>query len=113
MCVNAMSDTDQYDRVYKGEFAAINVKLDRLDEAIRGNGKPGIQLRLGRLEASEKSRAHLIWIILGSAVTPLFDHRPEDFSAFGILCRTAAELFLSRPPRLRLSTHSQSLQWMT
>ena len=62
-------DSDQYERVCKGEFAAISAKLDRLDEAIRGNGKPGIQLRLGRLEASEKSRARLIWIILGSAVT--------------------------------------------
>ena len=62
-------DSDQYERVCKDEFAAISAKLDRLDEAIRGNGKPGIQLRLGRLEASEKSRARLIWIILGSAVT--------------------------------------------
>ena len=63
------ADGNQYERVCKGEFAAIHAKLDRLDEAIRGNGKPGIQLRLDRLEAAEKSRARLIWIILGSAVT--------------------------------------------
>jgi len=59
----------QYERVCKDEFASIQAKLDRLDEAIRGNGKPGIQLRLDRLEAAEKSRAKLIWIIVGAAAT--------------------------------------------
>ncbi len=60
---------DQYDRVCKGEFASIHVKLDRMDEAIRGNGKPGIQLRLDRLEAAEAVRSKLLWIIAGSTVT--------------------------------------------
>ncbi len=60
---------DQYDRVCKDEFASIHVKLDRLDEAIRGNGKPGIQLRLNRLEAAEAVRSRLMWIIAGSTVT--------------------------------------------
>jgi hypothetical protein len=60
---------DQYDRVCKGEFASIHVKLDRMDEAIRGNGKPGIQLRLDRLEAAEAIRSKLLWIIAGSTVT--------------------------------------------
>ena len=67
-----MDEKNQYERVCKSEFAAIHAKLDRLDEAIRGNalGKnPGIQLRLDRLEAADKSRARLIWIIVGSAVT--------------------------------------------
>ena len=59
----------QFEQICKPEFDAINAKLDRLDEAIRGNGKPGIQLRLDRLEAAEKSRARLIWLIVGSAVT--------------------------------------------
>ena len=63
------TDGDQYERVCKDEFAAINAKLDRLDEAIRGNSRPGIQVRLDRLEAAEKSRARLIWIIIGAAVT--------------------------------------------
>ena len=63
------TDTEQYDRVCKGEFALIHTKLDRLDEAIRGNGKPGIQLRLDRLEAAEATRSRLLWIIAGSAVT--------------------------------------------
>jgi len=59
----------QYENICKDEFAAIHAKLDRLDEAIRGNGRPGIQLRLDRLEAAEKSRSRLIWIITGAAVT--------------------------------------------
>ena len=62
-------DTDQYDRVCKGEFAELHAKLDRLDEAIRGNGKPGIQLRLDRLESAEAVRSRLLWIIAGSTVT--------------------------------------------
>ena len=63
------SESDQYDRVCRGEFAAVHVKLDKLDEAIRGNGKPGIQLRLDRLESAEAVRSRLMWIIAGSTVT--------------------------------------------
>jgi len=63
------SEADQYDRVCKGEFGSVNAKLDRLDEAVRGNGKPGIQLRLDRLEAAEAVRSRLLWIIAGAAVT--------------------------------------------
>lgn len=48
---------------------AIYKKLDRLDEAIRGNGKPGIQLRLDRLEQSAKRQSRLIWLLLGGAGT--------------------------------------------
>ena len=50
----------QYENICKGEFAAIHAKLDRLDETIRGNGRPGIQVRLDRLEAAERSRSRLI-----------------------------------------------------
>ena len=64
-----MTDCDHYDRVCKGEFAELHTKLDKLDEAIRGNGKPGIQLRLDRLESAEATRSRLLWIIAGSTVT--------------------------------------------
>jgi len=50
-------------------FEEIHRKLDRLDEAIRGNGKPGMQLRLDRLEAAERGRSRILWLIAGSAVT--------------------------------------------
>ena len=60
---------DRYEDVCKDEFAGIRRKLDVMDEAIRGNGKPGIQLRLDRLESAEKTRSRLLWLIAGSAVT--------------------------------------------
>jgi len=43
-------------------------KLDRLDEAIRGNGKPGILIRLDRLEQDAKRQSKLVWLIVGAAV---------------------------------------------
>lgn len=60
---------DQYDRVCKGEFSSLHAKLDRLDEAIRGNGKPGIQLRLDRLESFQATRSRLLWLIAGATTT--------------------------------------------
>ena len=66
-----MSCDSQYESICKSEFAELHTKLDRLDEAIRGNGKPGIQLRLDRLEQDAKRQSKLIWLILGSVVTGL------------------------------------------
>ena len=61
--------SEQYEDTCKGQFGELHVKLDRMDESIRGNGKPGIQVRLDRLESSERSRSRLIWIILSVAAT--------------------------------------------
>ena len=58
-------ETEQYKTVCKSEFLAIQGKLDKLDEAIRGNGKPGIQTRLDRLERFQ----HFIWFITGAGIT--------------------------------------------
>ena len=59
----------QYEQVCKDEFASMHTKLDRMDEAIRGNGRPGIAIRLDRLEQDAKRQAKLIWLIGGAAVT--------------------------------------------
>ncbi|MCC7408869.1 MAG: hypothetical protein IT442_14940 [Phycisphaeraceae bacterium] len=62
----------QYERVCKGEFAALHAKLDRMDEAIRGtpgNGNPGIKVRLDRLEQAQAVRSRLMWIIAGSVAS--------------------------------------------
>ena len=64
-----MCASEQYDQVCKGEFASVHGKLDKLDEAIRGNGKPGIQLRLDRLETSQANRSRLLWLVIGVVVT--------------------------------------------
>jgi len=60
--------SEQYERVCKRDFASIHSKLDRLDEAIRGNGKPGIQRRLDRLESAAAARSRLLWIIASAVV---------------------------------------------
>ena len=52
-------------------FEVLHGKLDRLDEAIRGNGKPGIILRLDRLEQDARRQDKLIWLILGAGITAL------------------------------------------
>jgi hypothetical protein len=65
-----MTDCDShYDSVCKGEFASINAKLDKLDEAIRGNGRPGVALRIDRLERAARRYSRLAWLIVGSALT--------------------------------------------
>jgi hypothetical protein len=65
-----MSHCDSHDeRIRQHEITELHSKLDKLDEAIRGNGKPGIQLRLDRLESAEAVRSKLLWIIAGSTVT--------------------------------------------
>ena len=62
-------DCDRYKPVCQDEFASIHRKLDTLDEAIRGNGKPGIQLRLDRLEGSERTRSRVLWLLIGAGAT--------------------------------------------
>jgi hypothetical protein len=52
-------------------FEVLHEKLDRLDEAIRGNGKPGILLRLDRLEQDAKRQGKLIGLIMGALATGL------------------------------------------
>ena len=62
-------ESSQYDRVCKDQFGSVHTKLDRLDAAIRGNGKPGIQTRLDRLEVAQATRSRLLWIIAAALVT--------------------------------------------
>jgi len=61
--------SEQYEDTCKGQFGELHVKLDRMDVAIRGNGKPGLNTRLDRLEQDAKRQARLIWLVVGSAVT--------------------------------------------
>ncbi len=55
----------------RSQFEHIIDKLDRLDVSIRGNGKPGIERRLDRLERAEATRTRLMWLVVGSVVTLL------------------------------------------
>ena len=53
------------------QFDILFEKLDRIDVAIRGNGKPGIIVRLDRLEQSARSQAKLIWLLIGAVAAGL------------------------------------------
>jgi len=59
---------DQHDRLGQDVLRDIYTKLERLDVALRGNGKPGVQVRLDRLETAQATRSRLLWIIAGSLV---------------------------------------------
>jgi len=63
--------SEQFEQFCSPQFEAMHVKLDRLDEAVRGNGRPGITIRLDRLEQDANRQGKLIWIIVGAGVTAL------------------------------------------
>jgi len=63
-----VSECNQFEACQK-HFEAIHGKLDRLDEAVRGNGRPGITVRLDRLEQDAKRQGRLVWLIVGAVVT--------------------------------------------
>ena len=65
-----MSECSQFEQC-QNHFESIHHKLDRLDEAVRGNGRPGIQLRLDRLEQDAKRQSKLTWLIIGAAIAAL------------------------------------------
>ncbi|MCK4982263.1 MAG: hypothetical protein KAS17_05020 [Victivallaceae bacterium] len=58
----------------KKQFDLLFEKLDKLDLAIRGNGKPGITVRLDRLEQAGKVHTRLIWVLLGAALAALIQY---------------------------------------
>ena len=63
-----MTECNQFEQC-QGHFESIHRKLDQLDESIRGNGRPGINTRLDRLEQDAKRQARLVWLVVGAAVT--------------------------------------------
>ncbi len=58
------SDQNPVPENCKNEFRAIHTKLDSMDEAIRGNGKPGINTRLDRLEQFARFLCFLVGVLL-------------------------------------------------
>jgi len=66
-----MSNDCEYTEYCQQSFKVLFQKLDRLDEAIRGNGKIGIMIRLDRLEQRARRQGKLIWLLLGAVATGL------------------------------------------
>ena len=60
--------SEQYEKICKGEFEKVHTKLDRLDVAIRGNGKIGLTGRIDRLEQAEARRSRMYWLMMGAVI---------------------------------------------
>ncbi|AQT67941.1 hypothetical protein STSP2_01093 [Anaerohalosphaera lusitana] len=59
----------QYENVCKDEFAQLTRKIDKLDDAIRGNGELGLKVRIDRLERAQATRNKLVWLITAAVIT--------------------------------------------
>lgn len=70
-----MEHDELFETLCKPAFDRIGIALERLDESIRGNGRPGMVTRLDRLEVAESKRSKLLWVIVtivtGTLVTTL------------------------------------------
>ena len=64
-----MNECDRYEDTCKGNFERVFGKLDHIDEALRGNGEPGINVRLDRLEQRAKSEARLKLLAISATVS--------------------------------------------
>lgn len=62
-------DEEQYMRICKERFDAIDAKLDGIDQALRGNGRPGIRHRLDILERAAGIWGKLVWLVIGAGMT--------------------------------------------
>ena len=61
--------SEQYTDVCRSEFAAIRRSIEKLDESIRGNGKPGITTRLDRIDTAARGLSRLVWLVIGSSLS--------------------------------------------
>jgi len=64
-----MNECDRYEDTCKGNFERVFNTLDHIDESVRGNGKPGILIRLDRLEQRAKGEARLKWLAISATVS--------------------------------------------
>ena len=51
--------------------SSLTTKLDKIDEDLRGNGKLGMNVRLDRVENSQKLASRWFWIVVGAAAPAL------------------------------------------
>ena len=60
--------SDQYNLVCKKEFVTINDKIDKLTDSIVGNGKPGLNIRVDRLEQVSRGLCRAMWLVFASVI---------------------------------------------
>ena len=51
------------------ETKAMNKKLDTVVHSIEGNGKPGLNIRVDRLEQSGRLRSKAIWLLVAAVIS--------------------------------------------
>lgn len=51
------------------ETSSMNEKLDKVVHSIEGNGKPGLNLRVDRLEQTGRLRSKVIWLLLAAIIS--------------------------------------------
>ena len=47
---------------------ATTEQISNIEEAIHGNGKPGMRLQIDRLEQIESFRGRLLWLMVGAVI---------------------------------------------
>jgi hypothetical protein len=52
-------------------FKMIFERFDKLEEMLKGNGKPGITVRLDRVESKVNTVAKLAWVTVGVIITAI------------------------------------------
>ncbi len=57
------------DPAAKAEIKEIKNRLDKLEKAIEGNGRPGLLERMAALEQSNRTQTWLLRIIIGGVLT--------------------------------------------
>ena len=57
------------DPAAKAEINEIKNRLDKLEKAIEGNGRPGLLERMAALEQSNRTQTWLLRIIIGGVLT--------------------------------------------
>ncbi len=52
----------------KHRFDKLDESIQKIDTAIRGNGTPGLNTRLDRLEQDKKITHRALWVVFGAVV---------------------------------------------
>lgn len=50
------------------DLADIKIRIERIDHAVRGNGRPGLNTRVTILERFRDGASQLVWLVVGSAI---------------------------------------------
>lgn len=59
------------DERFEVEFGRVCGKLDKLDSLLRGNGGPGVLVRIEKLELRDRIRSKVLWLVSSLVLTLL------------------------------------------